>query len=304
MNRLKLQPVLDFHSKSRPGGPKKTTDRDDRALVRYAEAHPRCSLKLLATPSKSSKRLGINTVRNVLKAYGKAKRVPRKKPWLKEENRKRQLTWIRAEKKRKRNWNTVCWSDEVTFHVGEYNNVFYVTRGQNEEYKEKNLRPTFKSGRTTVGVWSCYCGDQMGPLVMLPKGGTTTAKRYIETLKKHFIPFYRRIKRKYGKEVVMQEDNASWHKAKEVRDFLKTQKVRYISWPPQSPDLTPIENLWKQIKGRIGHREHRPRNVEEMKQALKEVWVQITPESLLTLNNSMPRRLDAVIKNKGGSTKY
>jgi transposase len=72
----------------------------------------------------------------------------------------------------------------------------------------------------------------MGPLVIIPKGGTMTAKRYIETLKTYFIPFYRRMKRKYGKEVVMQEDNASWHKAKEVRAFLKTQKVRYISWLP------------------------------------------------------------------------
>ncbi|PMD12552.1 hypothetical protein NA56DRAFT_541782, partial [Hyaloscypha hepaticicola] len=108
-------------------------------------------------------------------------------------------------------------SDEVTFHVGEDNNVFYVTRGKNEEFKEQNLKPTFKSGRITVGVWSCYCGDKMGPLVIIPKGGTITAKRYIETLKKYFIPFYRRMRRKYGLGVVIQEDNASWHKAKEVR---------------------------------------------------------------------------------------
>jgi len=113
----------------------------------------------LAIPFKSGKRLGINIVRNVLKVYGKTKRVPRKKPWLKPENRERRLTWTRVEKKRKRNWNTVCWSDEITFHVGKDNNVFYVTRGQNEEYKEKNLRPTFKSGRMTVGVWLYYCRD-------------------------------------------------------------------------------------------------------------------------------------------------
>ena len=198
----------------------------------------------------------------------------------------------------------MCWSDEVTFYVGENNNVFYVTRGANEEFLEKNLKPTFKSGRTKVGVWSCFCGKHMGPLVIIPKGGTMTAKRYIEILKKHFIPFYKRMVRLYGKEVVMQEDNASWHKADAVRKFLKTQNVKYLSWPPQSPDLTPIENLWKQIKGRIGHREQRPKNVKEMEEALREVWPQITPESLLTLNNSMPRRLDAVIKNKGGSTKY
>ena len=44
--------------------------------------------------------------------------------------------------------------------------------------------------------------------------------------------------------------------------------------------------------------------MKEMEEALREVWPQITPKSLLTLNRSIPRRLDVVIKNQGGSTKY
>ncbi|PVH70879.1 hypothetical protein DL98DRAFT_436195, partial [Cadophora sp. DSE1049] len=46
-----------------------------------------------------------------------------------------------------------------------------VTRGpgREEEYTEKNLRPTFKSGRTTVGVWSCFYRDKIRPLYMLPE---------------------------------------------------------------------------------------------------------------------------------------
>jgi transposase len=62
-----------------------------------------------------------------------------------------------------------------------------------------------------------------------------------------------------------------WHKAKIIRVYLERQGVKLLSWPPQSLDLTPIENLWKQIKGRIGHREIRPRNIAQMEQALKEV---------------------------------
>jgi hypothetical protein len=115
---------------------KKTTNRQDRALVRYADANPRCSLKLLATPSKSGVKLGRNTVRKILKVHGRSKRVPRKKPWLRGENRKRRLTWTRVKKKRKRDYNTVCWSDKVTYYVGEDNNIFYVTRKANEEFKE------------------------------------------------------------------------------------------------------------------------------------------------------------------------
>ena len=152
IHRLKKQDTLDFYTKPRPAPPKKTTDRQDRALVRYAVANPRCSLQLLGTPSKSGVKLGRNTVRKILKEYGKSKRVPRKKPWLRPENKTKRLLWTRVEKKRKRNWRTVCWSDEATFYVGESNNIFYVTRGPNEEWLGKNLKPTFKSGRTAVGV--------------------------------------------------------------------------------------------------------------------------------------------------------
>jgi hypothetical protein len=61
----------------------------------------------------------------------------------------------------------------VSFEIGEDLRGFFVTRraGREEEYIDKNLRPIFKSGRTTIGVWSCFCGDKMGPLYILPRGG-------------------------------------------------------------------------------------------------------------------------------------
>jgi len=90
----------------------------------------------------------------------------------------------------KRDYNKVCWSNEVIFYVGEDNTMVYVTRGPGEEFLDKNLKPSFKSSYILVGVWSCYCGDEMGPLVIIEKGGRITAKHYLETLKKHFIPFY------------------------------------------------------------------------------------------------------------------
>jgi hypothetical protein len=74
----------------------------------------------------------------------------------------------------------VYWSDEVIFEVGEDLRTFFVTRGlgREEEYVTKNFRPIFKSGRTTVGVWSCFYGDEIGPLYMLPQGENMIAKRY------------------------------------------------------------------------------------------------------------------------------
>jgi len=81
--------------------------------------------------------------------------------------------------------------------------MIYVIRGLGEEYLDKNLKPSFKSGRTLVSVWSYYCGDGIGPLVIIEKRRRITAKRYLETPKKYFILFYRRIVQKYGLGVVI-----------------------------------------------------------------------------------------------------
>ncbi|KAH9213104.1 hypothetical protein DL95DRAFT_463340 [Leptodontidium sp. 2 PMI_412] len=80
-----------FENKPRSGPSKKTSDRNDRALIRHANQNPRDTLYALATPSKSGHKLGRNTVRKILKAYGKAKRKPRKKPYLKPKHKNKRL---------------------------------------------------------------------------------------------------------------------------------------------------------------------------------------------------------------------
>jgi hypothetical protein len=86
----------------------------------------------------------------------------------------------RDEKAIERDNRKVYWSNEVTFKVGEDLRGFWVMRGarREEEYADKHLRPTFKSGRTTIGIWSYFYGDEMGPLYMLPEGENMIAKRY------------------------------------------------------------------------------------------------------------------------------
>jgi transposase len=154
INRQSISPDPQFENKPRSSRPKKITARGARALVRTACQDTRMSLKALATPSKSGQKLNYYTVTIILKSFGKAKRRPRKKPFLSPLHKKKRQEHCQAEKAIKRNNQRVCWSDEVTFEVGEDLNTFWVTRAarREEEYADRNLRPTFKSGRTTVGV--------------------------------------------------------------------------------------------------------------------------------------------------------
>lgn len=75
-----------------------------------------------------------------------------------------------------------------------------------------------------------------------------------------------------------------------------------LMWPPQSPDLNPIENLWTQLKIKISELE--VKNFSDLPEAMERAWKTITTKDCENLVASMPNRIDEVLKNKGGWTKY
>jgi hypothetical protein len=86
----------------------------------------------------------------------------------------------------------------------------------------------------------------LGPLIILLKETRMNQRRYTEeVLKPHFVPFYNKMRRKHRKEVVMQKDGAKYHFAPILTAYKDFYKVQRLNWPPQSPDLSPIKNLWK-----------------------------------------------------------
>lgn len=102
IQRETLTPTMTFQSKPRSGAPKKITPRGARALVQTVINELRMSLKSLATPSKSGKRLNHYTVAILLKSFGKAKRRPRKKPFLTPLHKQKRRFHCREEKAIKR----------------------------------------------------------------------------------------------------------------------------------------------------------------------------------------------------------
>ena len=76
-----------------------------------------------------------------------------------------------------------------------------------------------------------------------------------------------------------------------------------LEWPGNSPDLNPIENLWSIIKNKVS--EKHPASLGALPSAIKKVWVkEISSDYCCKLIESMPHRLQEVIKNKGGHTKH
>src|SRR4029434_11090448 len=129
-------------------------------------------------------------------------------------------------------------------------------------------------------VWGCV--SALGKSTLHFCDGTINAEKYIEILK-HMLPSRRHPVQ--GSPCIFQQDNAKPHSAHFSKAWLRKNGVRVLDWPACSPDLSPIENVWRILKRKM--RQRRPRAVAHLKTCLQEVWDKVTPETFPHLVSSV-----------------
>ena len=77
-----------------------------------------------------------------------------------------------------------------------------------------------------------------------------------------------------------------------------------IDHPAQSPDINPIEHLWKHLKEQINKQAEVPKSAEELWEVISDEWRKIDIDFINQVIESMPERVGALLKAKGGPTKY
>ncbi len=75
-----------------------------------------------------------------------------------------------------------------------------------------------------------------------------------------------------------------------------------LDWPPQSPDLNPIEQIWGKFENKLDR--CIVHSKESLWLGLQKAWDSISVEVLRKYIDTMPERCAAVITTKGGHTKY
>ena len=154
------------------------------------------------------------------------------------------------------------------------------------------------SGGESQMFWGCMSKHAVGPLITVD--GNMDQYQYLEVLKNHFIPELRAAEETIGGEWVLMQDNAPAHTARSVKEYLSTEGVTMLEWPPYSPDLNPIENIWNWVKNKVGICS----TAEEMESKVIATWNTITPEMCMKFCGNYEKRLIAVKKANGYGTKY
>jgi transposase len=322
---------IESRGKERSGRPRKLGPRDERALRRHSLENPR------ATARQCQQEVGgelttvsISTVKRSLIRLGRITQRPLYAPCLTESQKRTRKTWC----EKYRHWSDEQWlkvgilteniheipcfitsnilcccicaqvvfSDETYIDVDSSVRSQYVRRSRDEACTTLHANSR-RQYRQRVLFWGCFSGIG-GPGPMVDITGTMRTCNYVTTMQQHLLPHLIQLENStLTRGVVFMQDNAPCHKSQATLQFLEEHNVNVLDWPPYSPDLNPIENLWSVLKRKVHSSSHSSR--ESVVQAAHAAWNDDSlPYTCHKLAMSMRRRILNCIDNKGGYTHY
>lgn len=201
--------------RSGSGRPRKTTERDDRDIVKVVMRDRFKTAPEIGAELKNSLNLEISTstVQRRMRENDLFARRPAKKPLLTPKMRSYRLNWC---KERKNwvydDWAEVIFSDESKINLISSDTGCMVRRKKNERFRQNCVQNTVKHS-PYVMVWGAITSCGVGEILLLD--GYVNSAAYIEIVKNGVLPSIDRLSEHVPK-VIFQDDSAPCHRSKLV----------------------------------------------------------------------------------------
>lgn len=292
-----------YRRRSGSGRHRVTSQRDDRFIVTSALRNRHLSGVDLQRRLREVRGVAISdsTVRRRLREQNLRPHKPASGPQLTTAHRQARLEFARNHLNWTIDqWASVLFSDECRMTLYGSDGRRNVMRRPGERYAQCCISETVSYGGGSVMFWGGISLTGHTELVFIRRGGLTAARYVTEILEEYVMPYAGYI----GEDFQLMQDNARPHVAHIVTRYLEDVGIRVMQWPARSPDLNPIEHLWDTLKQKVRARNPAPTTLGELEIAVNEEWDRIPQGTIKILIRSMKRRMQAVIKARGGNTKY
>lgn len=246
--------------------------------------------------------LSTRTIRRSLRDAGMRSVKKRKRPFLSKKHRRERLDWAIAHKDwTVEDWKRGVYSDESKINRFGSDGSGITWKMKGEPLSDRLVQGTKKFGGGSLMVWGCMMWEGVGNLVKID--GNMDTDLYEQIMEDDLLGSLEWYD-KSPKGIFYQQDGDSKHRCLERRGWFKRHNIKLLPWPAQSADLAPIEHLWSHLKNRLKKYDHPPSGILELWERVEKEWNEIESEMIQKLIESMPRRVAAVIRAKGGYTKY
>src|SRR5713101_5962389 len=245
-----LHNILPNHQMPSSGCPSKLSSRAQHAIL------SQITMGKVSNAVQATKHINTiiphpassQTVRNVLKKQSFKAVTKKKKPLLSAMHRKKCLAFaLKYKEWTVEDWKRVIWSDETKINRIGSDGKQWVWKQVGEGLISREVQGTVKFGGGKIMVWGCMGWEGVGQLAEVE--GRMDGDQYVAILEDHLVPSIEESG--IFEEAIFQQDNDPKHTSKKAKKWMEDHNISLLDWPPQCPDLNPIEHLWKHIKSEL-----------------------------------------------------
>lgn len=206
------------------------------------------------------------------------------------------MTWTVQSDTRLNDWRSVVFTDEKRFNLDGPDGFQYYYHDLRRDELYLSRHHSREGGIMVWGAITFY-----GTIDLIFIDQKMNGDRF-KTLLESVFP---KLKDLFGPiPWIFQQDNAPIHNSRVVKSFISSQNVNIMTWPPYSPDLNVIENVWGWLTRKVYEGGKQYEDKETLTADIKRAWSEISLNYIDSLYHSMKDRIYEVITNKGGSTHY